>query len=532
MITGRNSYQYHDWLLLCLALTGAHHVLIRFMKTVITLLPVINLQDKSGTYHHNPIKEHFDLSNDVLKEHAEKAIQFAQRQGCSYCDARAEVIEKHGFVIENGQIEHTITRHESGIGIRVLCDGAWGFYSTSDITKMDNGIIDAIKSARHYSQKKKNKVRLAEIPSVIKNIKYKIKKEVTPDSLGSVAFDCDDIIRGNKKIIKSIVNASFSTISKYFVSSEGTKIMQEFSDTIIDLTAIAHQAGLTQSINTTEGGRGGLEKIIDDKDIFLAAKETSDKAVKLLDAKPAKEEKTTVVMNPDFVALLTHEILGHPSEADRVLGKEMAWAGGAWWSGMLGEKIGSKNLNVIDDPTIEGNLGWYKYDDEGTKSQRKQLVKDGELVDHMYSRETASIFNRKPNASMRATSYRFMPLIRMACTCIEKGDWDPQEMIKDVKNGYLISNMKIPSIDMKRYNWSISCQYANKIEDGEVTDLLRDVIVVGTAPEFFNSIDACGKDFTIRPITNCGKGDPMQQMMMGNGGPSIRGIATVKSAGV
>jgi TldD protein len=124
-----------------------------------------------------------------------------------------------------------------------------------------------------------------------------------------------------------------------------------------------------------------------------------------------------------------------------------------------------------------------------------------------------------------------MPLIRMACTCIEKGNWDPQEMIKDVKNGYLISNMKIPSIDMRRYNWSISCQYANKIEDGQVTDLLRDVIVVGTAPEFFNSIDACGKDFTVRPITNCGKGDPMQQMMMGNGGPSIRGIATVKSVG-
>lgn len=467
----------------------------------------------------------------MLREHAEKAILFAQSRGCSYCDARAEVIEKHGFVIENGQIEHAITRHESGIGIRVLCDGAWGFYSTSNISKISDGIVDAIKAAKHYSQKKKNPVILAQVPTAIKNIKYKIKKEATPEALERVAFDCDKVIQSNKKIIKSIVSASSSKVSKYFVSSEGTKIMQEFSDTIMDLTAIARQDGLTQSINTTEGGRGGVEKITDDADIFGIAKETSDRAVQLLDARPAKEEKATVVMNPDFVALLTHEILGHPSEADRVLGKEMAWAGGAWWSGMLGEQIGSENLNVIDDPTIEGNLGWYEYDDEGTKSQRKQLVKDGKLVDHMYSRETANIFNKTPNASMRATSYRFMPLIRMACTCIEKGNWDPQEMIKDVKNGYLVSNMKIPSIDMRRYNWSISCQYANKIENGQVTDLLRDVIVVGTAPEFFNSIDACGKDFTVRPITNCGKGDPMQQMMMGNGGPSIRGIATVKSIG-
>ncbi|WKT57713.1 TldD/PmbA family protein [Candidatus Nitrosotenuis chungbukensis] len=467
----------------------------------------------------------------MLKEHAEKAIQFAQSNGCSYSDARVEIIERHGFIIENGQIEHSITRHESGIGIRVLCDGAWGFYSTSDVSKIKNGVIDAIKAARHNSQKKKNPVSLAKVPTAVRNVNYKIKKEATPEALEGIAFDCDKIIQGNKKIIKSIVSASSSKVSKYFVSSEGSKIMQEFSDTIMDLTAIAHQNGLTQSINTTEGGRGGVEKITDDADIFHIAKETSDNAVRLLDARHAREEKATVVMNPDFVALLTHEILGHPSEADRVLGKEMAWAGGAWWSGMLGEQIGSKNLNVIDDPTMEGNLGWYEYDDEGTKSQRKQLVKDGNLVDHMHSRETADIFNKTPNASMRATSYRFMPLIRMACTCIEKGNWDPQEMIKDVKNGYLVSNMKIPSIDMRRYNWSISCQYANKIENGEVTDLLRDVIVVGTAPEFFNSIDACGKDFTVRPITNCGKGDPMQQMMMGNGGPSIRGIATVKSTG-
>ena len=235
------------------------------------------------------------------------------------------------------------------------------------------------------------------------------------------------------------------------------------------------------------------------------------------------------MLNPDFVSLLTHEILGHPSEADRVLGKEMAWAGGAWWAGKIGEKIGSDSLNVFDDPSLEGSLGWYQYDDEGVKSSRTNLIENGVLKNHFQNRETAEIFNAKPSANMRATSYKFMPLIRMACTCIDKGDWNPEEMFKDVKDGVYVSNMKIPSIDMKRYNWSISCQFAHKIENGEITDLLRDVIVLGTAPEFFKSIDACGNDFTVRPITNCGKGDPMQSMIMGNGGPTVRGIATVKS---
>jgi len=344
-----------------------------------------------------------------------------------------------------------------------------------------------------------------------------------------IGFECNKIISDTPRIIKSVVNPWYTTNSKYFVNSEGSEIIQNFTDVVVDMIATAHESGLTQSINITEGGRGGMEQIINENKIQQSAQEIALKASQLIDAKPAKEEKATVVMNPDFVSLLTHEILGHPSEADRVLGKEMAWAGGAWWKGKIGEKIGSEKLNVFDDPTIKESLGWYYYDDEGVETKKTTLVEEGILKNHMQNRETAKIFNTPSTGNMRATNYRFMPLIRMACTCIGNGDWDVNEMIKEVKNGYLISNMKIPSIDMKRYNWSISCQYAQRIENGEITDLLRDVIVIGTAPEFFESIDACGNDFTIRPITNCGKGDPMQSMIMGNGGPSIRGIATVKS---
>lgn len=463
----------------------------------------------------------------MLVDYAEKALKIAQKQGCTYCDVRAEAIQRQEVVVENGQIEHSIAKEDFGLGIRILCDGVWGFFSTSDHKALEDGIIHSIKAAKYYANKKTNKVILADISSDERTIRYIQKKEATVDDLTETAFECDKILRSNVKISKSIIHGLITNTIKYFTNTENSKIQQEFTDVTVELTAIAHQFGLTQSVNTTEGGRGGLEKIIE-SDVYSTSKRISDRAAKLLDAKIAKEEKSTIVMDPDFVALLTHEILGHPSEADRVLGKEMAWAGGAWWAGMLGQKIGSECLNVIDDPTIPGSLGWYDYDDEGTKSQRKQLIKNGMLVNHMHSRETASIFGTEPNASMRATSYSFMPLIRMAGTCIDKGDWDPQEIIKEVKHGYFVSGMKIPSIDMRRHNWSISCQYANKIENGEIKELLRDVIVVGTAPEFLNSIDACGEDFTMRPITNCGKGDPMQQMKMGNGGPTIRGIATIK----
>lgn len=468
----------------------------------------------------------------MLEDYADRTISFALDHGSQYCDVRAEKVSTIGLQVENGEIEHLTRTDDCGIGIRMLVNGVWGFCSISDPNSMNEIkeiVQDAIKTALYCSNYKKEKVRLAEMRPYVDEVNFKVELEPNIEEMTRIAFECDKTIRLKKRVHKSSVSIHHDHFHKYFVSSEGSKITQNFDDVIANLFATAYFSGLTQSVNTTEGGRGGMETIMNKNDLNKVSVSISEKAEALLDARTAKEENATVILNPDFVALLTHEILGHPSEADRVLGKEMAWAGGAWWAGKLGTRIGSPELNVIDDPTIPSSLGWFKYDDEGVAATKKLLIEDGMLLNHMHSRETAALFDTTSNSAMRATGYSFLPLVRMACTCIEPGDWSPEEMIKDVKNGYLISNMKVPSIDMMRYNWSISCQYAQKIENGEIKELLRDVIVMGTSPQFFESIDARGKDFQVRPITNCGKGDPMQIMRMGNGGPHLRGVATVKS---
>ena len=434
-------------------------------------------------------------------------------------------------MIENGEIEHIRNSEDRGIGVRLIKNGSWCFCSITNpnsFEEIKNILDNSIKNAENTISNKKNKINLHNNPINKKQIDFPVFKKPEIEELTKIGLECNKIIKDTSKIIKSVTNPYYTINSKYFTNTEGSEILQNFTDVVIEMVATSHESGITQSVNVTEGGRGGLELITNKAQ--QSAKEIARKASELIFVKPVKEEETTtVVMNPDFVSLLTHEILGHPSEADRVLGKEMAWAGGAWWKGKIGEKIGSENLNVFDDPTIKESLGWYYFDDEGVKTEKTNLVEKGVLKNHMQNRETAIDFDSVPTGNMRATNYRFMPLIRMACTCIGNGDRNANEIIKDVKHGYLISNMKIPSIDMKRYNWSISCQYAQRIENGEITDLLRDVIVMGTAPKFFESVDACGNDFTVRPITNCGKGDPMQSMIMGNGGPTIRGTATVKS---
>jgi len=467
---------------------------------------------------------------EKLQDLTDKIIKYADKSGVQYCDARAEQQVKKSILIENGEIEHIRNSEDKGIGVRLIKNGSWSFCSITNPNSFDEikEILDnTIKNSEHTHIYQKNKITLHKNSINKKQINFPVLKNPGTNELIKIGLECDKIIKNTSKIIKSITNPYYTINSKYFTNTEGSEILQNFTDVIIEMVATAHESGQTQSVNITEGGRGGLERISNKAQ--HSAAHISKKASQLISAKPVKEETTTVVMNPDFVSLLTHEILGHPSEADRVLGKEMAWAGGAWWKGKIGEKIGSENLNVFDDPTIKESLGWYYFDDEGVKTKKTSLIEKGILKNHMQNRETSEVFNTVPTGNMRATNYRYMPLIRMACTCIANGDQKVDEIIKDVKNGYYISNMKIPSIDMKRHNWSISCQYAQKIKNGELTDLQRDVIVMGTAPEFFNSINACGNDFTVRPITNCGKGDPMQSMIMGNGGPTIRGTATVKS---
>ncbi len=471
----------------------------------------------------------------MSEDTASKAVDHALKMGASYADARFEARTENGLLVENGSIEHFASARESGLGVRVIADGAWGFYAFAnpkDIADSRTAAEKAVKLAKGYSASLKRKVSLADTKAYTDRVEFGFRKDPrnAVKELVQIAKDCDKIIRSaGARIHRSSVSTEYEFTEKTFVSSDGARIMQSYLDTVINLSATAHESGLTQSVSATEGGRGGMEMITEHANAMQRAEEVARKAVELIDAKPAKEQKTRVVMNPDFVALLTHEILGHPSEADRVLGYEMAWAGGAWWAGKIGQRVGSEALSVSDNPTIEHNLGWYKYDDEGVLANEKVLIRNGMLVNHMQSRETAAKFNVEPNGGMRATGYEFMPLIRMACTYISPGDWDHTEMIKEVKDGVLICNMKVPSIDMMRYNWSISCQYAYSIKNGEVGNLLRDVIVMGIAPEFFASIDACGREFEVRPVLNCGKGDPMQTLRMGNGGPYVRGTATVKS---
>ena len=256
-----------------------------------------------------------------LQDLADRAVKYAEQTGAQYCDVRAEQQKRKSALIEKNSVEYVRINDDRGIGIRIIKDNVWSFCSITN-PKTFEQIKDAIdNSIKSSNNNKKNKIKL--YPNLAKKsqVNYLVIKKPELEDIIKIGLEADKIISDIPKIIKSVVNPWFTINSKYFVNTEGSEILQNFTDTVIDMVATSHDSGITQSVNITEGGRGGMEQLTNKNKIQQSAKDIALKASQLTLAKPVKEENATVVMNPDFVSLLTHEILGHPSEADRVLGK-------------------------------------------------------------------------------------------------------------------------------------------------------------------------------------------------------------------
>ena len=243
-----------------------------------------------------------------LQELADKAISYSLESGAQYCDARAESQNQKSALIENGETEYINEKTHNGIGVKILKNGAWSFFSITNpqsFEQMKVKIEQSLKNSSYSSQNKKTSIDLCSIPTYKIKKDFQVLKKPNIEELIKIGFECDKIISSKPRIIKSTINPWFSETSKYFTNSEGSQILQKYTDVIIDMMATAHESGLTQSVNITEGGRGGLEQLIEKEKVQNSANEISKKVSELILAKPIKEENTTLVMNPDFALFCT-----------------------------------------------------------------------------------------------------------------------------------------------------------------------------------------------------------------------------------
>jgi TldD protein len=461
----------------------------------------------------------------------EEAVEHGTKQGAKYLDIRFEEAHATRVGAEDGAPKECYQGSEAGFGIRALAGGAWGFagFSASKGNVRETLLKQVERAVKMAKAAKGEEIELAPNAAVEDSFKTKVVIDpftVSMEMKNDLCTEASKIMKETDGISRAYASVGDLRVEKVFFSSEGSRIFQTLTFAFAGLFAIAKSNGETDFYEWGEGKQAGFE-LVRDNDPTEHARETAQKALELVNAKNCPEQEAHVILDHDFLALLVHEIVGHPSEGDRVLGREAAWAGKTWWAEKRGEKIGSDLVNVVSDASIPGHFGSFKYDDEGVKARKVEHLKQGILTDFLQSRETAKVFGTEANGAMRASSYQFAPLIRMTNTYFEPGSIKKEELFEETKKGIYLIGGKVPSIDSRRYNFQISAKIAYKIKDGEIAEPLRGASLMGVSPEFWGSVDAVCDDLVIRPIPNCGKGDPMQTMMVGNGGPHIRGKGKV-----
>ena len=500
------------------------------------------------------------------KKLASAALDTATKAGATYCDVRIGRYLRQFVITRENKVQNVVNTESTGAGIRVIVNNAWGFAASNDLSL--DGITaatsQAVAIARANSKTQTAPVQLAPNQGVgevswatpIKKSPMEVPIKEKVDLLMSVNGAA---MKAGADYIRSIIFAVNE--QKYFASTDGSFIDQDVHRiwAPLEVTAIDKASGKfreRRGLSTPVGmgyeyldpraaGRialpGGAVVYSSSYDMHADAIAAAQQARQKLKARSVKPGKYDLVLDPSHLWLTIHESVGHATELDRVLGYEANYAGTSfatldkWRSKDF--KYGSPNVTIFADKTQPGTLGAVGYDDEGVKTGRWDLIKDGILVNYQAIRDQAHIIGLPASQGCcYADSWSSVQFQRMANVSLAPGakPLGVSDMIKDVEDGIYIVGDGSFSIDQQRYNAQFGGQLFYEIKNGKITDMIEDVAYQMRTPEFWNAcVGVCDqRDFRFGGSFFDGKGQPGQVSAVSHGSATSRfnGINVINTA--
>ena len=434
-----------------------------------------------------------------------------------YTEVRIERRALHRVMFQREKLETLESAHELGGIVRCLKNGGWGIAVFNDVSALDGHVRAAAEMAAVVAARTDDPVTLADVPVVEDEVRVELEEDIRTVPLQTkvdVIEEYNKIILGtSKRIVASQVQYVDRFVETTYANSEGSYIVQELPDVTLVLGAAAGDGkGDIQQGMEMIGYASGFEAMRGRHD---QAKVAAERAVAMLDAQPVSGGRHTVILNPMLAGVFIHEAFGHFCEADFLaknprLAKIMT----------LGTVFGVADLNVLDEGYLPGERGNVPYDDEGVRRDATHLIKEGRLDGLLHSRETASRMNAAPTGNARAAAGEFEPIVRMRNTYIENGTSSFDEMIQDIDRGIYAVDAYGGQTEFELF--SFSAAYGYEIVDGEVGDLVRNVVLSGNLFETLRSIDAIGDDRQmLGGVGGCGKGE-QASLPVTVGSPHIR----------
>lgn len=448
---------------------------------------------------------------DLIQEQLLTTMKIHQHQ-VDYLEIRLQQSEATAIAYRGSQLDAVNRNFSLAGGIRACHKGGWSFVTFNGLEELNHRIQEAISQARLVGTET---TELAISEGIVDQVQVELKRDPRGISLQEKRQLIENynqlLLDFDPRIQTTIVNYTDQFSITYFVNSFGSCITQERLDVNGRFGAIAKG----------EGGiiRQGFESIASrcDYNVLLGVEErvqgAAKRAIRQLEAKPVKGGQYTVVLDPYLAGVFIHEAFGHLSEADFVYEnprmQELL---------ELGKPLGIEQLTVVDDATIPDLPGSIAYDDEGVRTQRKYLIKNGILTQRLHNLETAGKMKEKPTGNARALSATYPPIVRMTNTAIEAGDRNFEEMIKDIEEGVYAVRMLGGQTNGEMFTFAAAEGYM--IRNGEVAEPVSNVTLSGNVFQTLKDIEGIGNDLM---YTNggCGKGGQMP-LPVSVGGPHVR----------
>jgi TldD protein len=283
----------------------------------------------------------------------------------------------------------------------------------------------------------------------------------------------------------------------------------------VNVSIVAGDGDRQESGSHGFGGREGFARFLDTNAWHGAVDDAVRQALTNLEAVPAPAGEMEVVLGPGWPGIMLHEAIGHGLEGDFNRKKTSAFAG------LMGQRVASKGVTVVDDGTLAQRRGSLSIDDEGTPTNRTVLIEDGILVGYMQDRQNARLMQMKPTGNGRRQSYAHVPMPRMTNTYMLAGDRDPGEIIASIKDGIYAVNFGGGQVDITSGKYVFQVTEAYKIDGGKLGRPLKGAMLIGNGPTDLNRITMIGNDLALdHGIGTCGKNG--QGVPVGVGQPTLR----------
>ncbi len=427
--------------------------------------------------------------------------------------------ESEAITLEDSRIRSASFDATRGFGLRSVAGEAAGYAHAAEITEA--ALARAAETVKAVAQGHSGTLDVAP-----RATNAQLYSDLNPLSAMGFAAKTDLLqqvdayARARDSRVKQVMASIFGEWQAVqILRPDGTRVADLRPLVRFNVSVVVEANGRRETGSTGIGGRFAYDRVLDEASWKAAVEEALRQAVLNLDSVPAPAGEMEVVLGPGWPGILLHEAIGHGLEGDFNRKKTSAFAG------LLGQRIASPGVTVVDDGTIPDRRGSLTVDDEGTPSGRTTLIEDGILVGFLQDRQNARLMGVAPTGNGRRQSHAHIPMPRMTNTVMLGGQHDPGEVIASVKRGLYAVNFGGGQVDITSGKFVFSASEAYLIEDGKIGAPVKGATLIGNGPDALTKVAMVGNDLALDPgIGTCGK--------QGQGVPVGVGQPTLKMTGL